>query len=126
MAMPPTACPALRVYDLATGTERWGFAATGSGDLAKPVGDGTAATPVIAGDIDLFGVSVRRQSVGAAEDAHGLYAVATTTGALLWHAAGLEPTRSAPAVLGGTIYMMDGQRPRDDASGCSLIAFAAA
>ena len=35
--------PTLRAYDLATGKERWDFAVTWSGDLSKPVGDGTVS-----------------------------------------------------------------------------------
>ena len=118
--------PTLRAYDLATGKERWDFAVTGSGDLSKPVGDGTVTSPVSVGDIVLFGVSVRTPSAGAAADAKGLYAFAITTGALRWHAADTEPIHSAPAVHGGTIYTMGGRRPWGDGSGGSLFAFAAA
>jgi hypothetical protein len=38
----------------------------------------------------------------------------------------MEPIRAAPAVLGGTVDTMGGLRPRGDASGGSLFAFAAA
>jgi outer membrane protein assembly factor BamB len=115
--------PTLRAYGLANGQERWVFHANGATDAGQGVGAGSITSPVVAGDTVLFGVAVRVPAPGFAGNADGLYAVDAATGQGRWHASATTPIRSAPAVLGGTVYTMGGLRARGGATGGNLLAF---
>jgi len=115
--------PTLRAYDLANGQERWVFQANNPADAGQGVGAGSVTSPVVAGDTVLLGVAVRAAAPGSAGNVDGLYAVATATGQMRWHASAATPIRSAPAVLDGTVYAMGGLRARGGATGGNLFAF---
>jgi outer membrane protein assembly factor BamB len=115
--------PTLRAYDLATGQERWLFAATGDAPPEQPVGTGSITAPVVVGRSVLFGVAVRLPASGATGNVDGLYAVDSLTGDVQWRSTGGDPIRSAPAVLDGVAFAMGGVRARGGATGGNLLAF---
>jgi outer membrane protein assembly factor BamB len=80
---------------------------------------------VVVGNSVLFGVAVRA-APGSGGNADGLYAVDTATGEMRWHTSAATPIRSAPAVLDGTVYAMEGLRARGGAAEGNLLAFGAA
>ena len=117
--------PTLRAYDLANGEERWVFRANDAADARQVVGAGSLTSPVVVGDIVVFGVAVRAPAPGSGGNADGLYAVDAATGEARWRIATATPIRSAPAVLDGTVYAMGGLRARGGASEGNLLAFSA-
>lgn len=121
---PARGTPALRAFDLVTGEERW-VRRFGTDNAATPVGAGSVTTPVVAGGLVLFGVSVRTPAPGSDATADGLYAVDTIAGDIRWHTALTTPIRSAPAVFAGTVFAMGGRRARGGVSEGVLLAFAA-
>ncbi len=122
---PARGVPTLRAYDLNTGAELWVFAASPDDRSHQPVGTGSLTTPVVAGELVLFGVAVRVPAPGTSGNADGLYAVDRATGTLRWRAAAATPIRSAPAVLDGALYAMGGLRARGGATGGTLFGFGA-
>jgi eukaryotic-like serine/threonine-protein kinase len=118
--------PTLRAYDLSNGQERWVFRANGAAETRHGVGVGSVTSPVVVGNSVLFGVAVRAAAPGSGGNADGLYAVDTATGEMRWHTSAATPIRSAPAVLDGTVYAMEGLRARGGAAEGNLLAFGAA
>lgn len=115
--------PTLRAYDLASGEERWTFAATGDAPPDQPIGTGSITTPVVVGRSVLVGVAVRLPAPGFSGNADGLYAVDGLTGDMQWRSLAGDPIRSAPAVLDGAAYAMGGLRARGGITGGYLLAF---
>ena len=117
--------PTLRAYDLDSGRERWVFRANDAADARQIVGAGSLTSPVVVGDMVLFGVAVRTPAAGDGGNTDGLYAVDSATGTMRWRASAATQIRSAPAVLDGVIYVMGGMRARGGAAGGNLVAFGA-
>lgn len=116
--------PTVRAYDMATGDERWVFRAGGDPAI-EPAGAGSISVPATAGEMVLFGVTVRTAAPGGGKGGDGLYAIESKTGRMVWRASNATPIRSAPAVLGTRIFVMGGRQARGGAAEGVLLAFGA-